>query len=265
MEHNIGVVGVVLLLRRGFIAFATVNQVSDESEVQQEEQEWWQARGMPWKDKPGKADIWCLSLFGIVFVISLLLLPIRAWALADQARYPWGVALLGSNTLVTALGVVNGVGAALPFVWPILLGGIARIKFHALYWWAGSLWGRGYLDMYAEQSKRAARNVAKVERIAKKIGPWGFALAYLPIPLPIGLVVFILAGAEGMKLRTFLILDFIAATLWMVPFYYLGHSLGEPAQEVLEVYAKFANYVVIALMVFVFVGIFRKQSKQKSA
>ena len=51
-------------------------------EVEGEEQttkEWWQADGMPWKHKPGRADIACMVWIGICSVYGLATLPLRGW------------------------------------------------------------------------------------------------------------------------------------------------------------------------------------------
>lgn len=88
-----------------------------------------------------------------------------------------------------------------------------------------------------EQSARTARNVERVERWTQKLGWFRIFLAYVPIPLPIALVVFIMSGATGMKLRTFMVLN-CAKTVWNLGYFALGYAIGEPVVYVLEQYQK---------------------------
>ena len=41
------------------------------------EAEWWQAEGMPWKHKPERADILCLSAISVAAIYGLVMLPLR--------------------------------------------------------------------------------------------------------------------------------------------------------------------------------------------
>ena len=121
------------------------------------------------------------------------------------------------------------------------------------------------IEVWAGQSPRAARNYARVERWANKMGWLGMFVAYVPIPLPIMAVVFVLAGAQGMTWKKFMVLDFFAAGIWLVGYFLFGYAVGEPAVELLKIYAKVANYVAIALIVFVFVLTFVRSSQQAKA
>ncbi|WP_146128813.1 DedA family protein [Corynebacterium sp. 13CS0277] len=222
---------------------------------------WWDQPGMPWNSKPGKADLWCFGSIVAVGVVSLMLLPLRAWLLAAESRLPWLVALLGSSVGGAALGSLAAVGTAVPLLWPLLLGGLTRIKFDWVYWWAGNLWGRGMIEMSANQSARAARNYERAERWAKKMGWVGIFAAYIPIPLPLRLVVFVLMGAHGMPLKKFLLIDYIAATVWLAAYMVFGYVVGEPAVDLLSAYAKISNYVVLALVVVMVAGVMFRSRK----
>ena len=216
------------------------------------EKEWWEEDGLPWNGKPTKADYWCLGWFGFVGIFGLAMIPLRAWLLGLDP--PILLALTGSRVGAASTGALAAVGEAPNWLWFLLI-----------YWWAGKLWGRGILDVQAANSPRAARNIARVEQWAVKLGWVGIFLAYVPIPLPIAFVVFVLMGMTGMPLWKFMVLDFIAKTLWSFIYLGLGWWIGEPVVEVLDGYAKIANWVAIALLVVVFYGIFRNQSKKKGA
>ena len=194
------------------------------------------------------------------------MLPVRAWLLGAPERLPWLVGLIGSRSGTAALGSLVRVGTEVPFVLPILIGTLMSIKLDWTYWWAGRLWGRGMIEVWAGQSERAARNYARVERWANKMGWLGMFIAYVPIPLPIMAVVFVLAGAQGMSWKKFMVLDFVAAFVWLIGYFCFGYLIGEPAVALLEYYAKIANYVAIALVVgIVLMSIRRSSGKLKQA
>lgn len=230
------------------------------------EKEWWDDPAMPWKHKPNRSDIACLSWIGFLGLFSLAMLPLRAWLLGSPDRLPWLVALMGSRSGTAALGSLVSVGAEVPYLLLILAGTLMSIKFDWIYWWAGKLWGRGMIEIWAGQSERSARNYARVERWANKLGWLGMFVAYVPIPLPIMAVVFVLAGAQGMSWKKFMLLDFFAAGIWLLGYFWFGYAVGEPAVALLEAYGKIANYVAIGLVVFVIgMSVYRSSKQAKQA
>ncbi|MHA6510944.1 DedA family protein [Tessaracoccus sp. Z1128] len=227
---------------------------------------WWEADGMPWRKEPGRDDIACLAWFGVVGVFGLILLPTRAWLLATAPD--WLAMITGGRTAVAASGAIASTGE-MPH-WPVVLvvASILSLKFDWVYWWAGKLWGRGMIEVWSGQSRRAAQAYARAERWAEKAGPLGFLIAYIPMPLPLMQVVFVLAGASGMSLRRFLVYDYIASTIWLVGFFLMGWQLGDAAVAVLNVYAKVAGYVAIALIIFIVVTTYlnqRRKARSKAA
>ena len=224
------------------------------------EREWWEDEGMPWKKKPGRADYACLAWFGVIAVFSLILIPTRAWLLGVAPD--WLAMITGGRTAVAASGAIASTGE-MPH-WPIVLivASVLSLKFDWIYWWAGKLWGRGMIEVWAGQSKRAARNYDRAERWAEKLGPIGFLIAYIPMPLPLMQVVFVLSGASGMSRKRFLIYDYIASTLWLIGYFALGWQLGEGAVAVLDWYAKIAGWVAIGLIVVVFITTYLAQARK---
>lgn len=229
------------------------------------EREWWDDPGMPWKHKPTRQDIACLAWIGFLGVFSMAMLPLRAWLLGAPERLPWLVGLMGSRTGSAALGSLVRVGSETPFVLPIIFGTLMSIKLDWTYWWAGKLWGRGMIEIWAGQSERAARNYGRMERWANKLGWLGIFIAYVPVPIPLTAVVFVLAGAHGMGWKKFMVLDFFAALLWLSGFFTFGYLVGEPAVALLDAYGKIANYVAIALVVFVVAASFWRSGKAARA
>lgn len=223
------------------------------------ETEWWEEEGMPWKKKPTRSDYACLAWFGVIGVFGLVLIPTRAWLLGVA---PDLLAMItGGRTAVAASGALASVGEMPHWPWVVAVASILSLKFDWVYWWAGKLWGRGMIEIWAGRSPRAARNYDRAERWTHKLGPFAFLLAYVPVPLPFMQVVFVLAGAANMSLKRFLIYDYIASTLWLVLFFWMGWSLGEPAVDLLNWYARIAGYVAIALLVLIIGGTMLKARK----
>ena len=63
---------------------------------------------MPWKHKPGRAEVMCMTWFGIVAVFSLVMLPVRAWLIGAApdvlAMITGGRASVATNGTLAAVG-----------------------------------------------------------------------------------------------------------------------------------------------------------------
>jgi len=225
--------------------------------------EWWQEPGLPWKGKPTRADKQAMGWIVFMGLFGLAMLPLRGWLLGLDP--PLLLSLTGSRTGAAATGALASQDLA-PSWWPLafLAGTLMSIKFDWVFWWAGKLWGRGMIEVWAGRSERAARNYARAERWAVKLGWLGIFVAYVPIPLPLMQVIFVLCGASGMSWKKFMALDFVASTVWLLGYFAFGWAIGEPAVEALKVYSKYANYVAIALVVVIVFQAFRQGGKQQA-
>lgn len=188
-----------------------------------------------------------------------MLLPFRPLLISAN---PYLLAALGgSRTSAVTIGALyaTGVGS-----WPLglLLGTFGAIKFDWLYWWAGKLWGRGLIELIAGRSPRAARNAVRAERLAGRFGPLAIVLTYV-LPLPAG-VIYASVAAAGMRLRTFLVIDIATAAVTLGVFIYLGYRIGEPAVRVIEVIGQYSWYLSIALLLFVFVNLWRQSRARRT-
>jgi membrane protein DedA with SNARE-associated domain len=240
---------------------ATPGEEPAAPEGEEPEKEWWDDPGMPWKHKPTGTDMACMAWIGVIGILGLVMLPLRGWLLGRSV--PVLLSITGSRSAAAALGSLVRVGEYAAWWLPMVAGVLMSIKLDWVYWWAGKLWGRGMIEVWAGQSERASRNYARAERWANKWGSFGMFVAYVPIPLPVMPVVFILAGASGMPVRRFVALDFVVCAIWQTAYFMLGYAIGEPAVAVLKEYAKWANYIAIGLVVFVlgsyFFNLWRKQ------
>lgn len=118
------------------------------------------------------------------------------------------------------------------------------------------------IEVWAGRSERSRRRYDQAERWARKLGWLGVLVAYVPIPLPIMPVVFVLTGASGMKVKWFVALDFVAATVWNLGYLTLGWGVGDPIVDALKYYAKIANWVAIILLVVILAPLFFKSKKK---
>ena len=100
------------------------------------------------------------------------------------------------------------------------------MKFDALYWWAGRLWGERFI-MALPGAGALAKHMERVQRAGRKLTwPAVVVSSFLPIPRAI---IYVIAGWAGMRLVTFLILDLIGALLWAGLLAGLGYALGHSA------------------------------------
>lgn len=187
-----------------------------------------------------------------------MLLPFRPVLLGAN---PYLLAALGgSRTSAVTIGALTATGVGF---WPagLLLGTIGAVKFDWLFWWAGRLWGRRLVEIVAGRSARAARNAARAERLARRFGTLAIVLTYI-LPLPSG-VVYASVAAAGMRLRTFLMIDIATAAVTRGIFIYLGYQIGEPAVRVVEVIAQYSWYLSIALLLGIFVNMWRQSRARR--
>lgn len=235
-------------------------ELGADKELGTEELEWWQDPRMPWQGKPGRQDIACWIMFSLTGVYALVMMPLRPVIFAASPYVLAGIT--GSRTAVVTIGALTAVQDTL---WPLglMLATIAIMKFDWLYFWAGKLWGRGLLEVFASprtaetgnalldrqsraKARRAERRVERGERIARKFGPFAIFATYL-IPLP-SAVIFAALAATGMRWRTFLIVNAVSAFVTRAGFMYLGYQLGEPAVEVVRLIADYSWYISLAIL-----------------
>lgn len=225
------------------------------------EKEWWDDPRLPWKGKPRRADIMCWVAIAIVGVYALVLLPLRPVILGLS---PYALAALnGSRTATVAIGAQAALGD--PW-WPVglVLGTVSIMKFDWIYWWAGRLWGHGLIEILAGKSKRASRNAARAEAIARKIGAPAVILSYY-IPIIPSAVIYASVGATGMRLWRFLVLDLIGAFSTRIIFMALGYRIGEPAIEVVKIIAKYSWYFALATIGVMIIGALWRRSRKQRA
>jgi membrane protein DedA with SNARE-associated domain len=215
---------------------------------------------LPWEGKARRVDILCWA--GITFsgLYALALLPLVPSLLGTN---PVLLELLrGSTTSMVTAGAFARVDEA-PLVLAIIAPFPIMLLFDPLYWWAGRLWGRPVIDMFAGKRPRAQRWVTKIERNADRIGPPAVVLAYV-LPIPSALI-YAAVGWTGMRLRVFLVLDLIGTALWVALNVGLGYLIGQDAVDVAKAISRYALILTVVLVVLVIVVQIRRSSRQSQS
>lgn len=222
------------------------------------EPEWWDDPALPWRHRPGRADIACMSAMSVVAIYALVMLPLRPVMLGLAPH------LLGSLGYRTGLVLVGALAAVGDLWWPVVLviGSLMAMKFDWVYWWAGRLWGRNIMDVWAaNKSPRTQRRWDKVWEFTHRYETLAIIVTFLPIPLPAG-VIYAALGASGTRLWKFLTVGFLSSLATTAGYMALGYWIGEPAVEVVDTYGQYLWYLSIAIIVgMVAVYWWRQRSK----
>ena len=154
--------------------------------------------------------------------------------------------LRGSMSSMITMGGLARTGHA-SLVLAVLAGAPAYLMFDWLYWWAGRRWGdRAMHRLLGRSPEQAERRSRRLRRSMDRFGPAAIVLApYLPVP---SALIYAAAGLGGMRLRTFLVLDLIAALLWAATMVALGYALGQHAVDVARAITHYALWITIAMI-----------------
>jgi membrane-associated protein len=215
--------------------------------------------GLPWHGKPRTADILCWLGIVLSGLLYWVLLPLR-------------VSLVGTHPVVAELlnGGVESIISAAAFasaghgtlIVAILAAIPGLMKFDALYWWAGRLWGERFI-MVLPGSRRVARHMPRLERAGRKLTwPAVVASSFLPIPRA---VIYVIAGWAGMRLITFLVLDLIGALLWAGLLAGLGYALGHHAVVAAMAISRYSWWFTIGIVALSVLLVVRSQRRLVAA
>ena len=202
----------------------------------------WNDPRLPWRGKPGTADILCWLGIVLSGVFYWALLPLR---LSLIGTHPVVAELLNGSTesMISAAAFARAGDGTLAVVLLAAIPGL--MKFDPLYWWAGRLWGERFL-MALPGSRRAAKHMTRVQRAGRKYTwPAVVVSSFLPIPRAI---ICVIAGWAGMRLVTFLILDLIGVLLWAGLLAGLGYALGHPAVVAAKTISHYSWWITIGIV-----------------
>lgn len=219
----------------------------------------WSDPRLPWNGKPRAADIICWLSLVLSGVFYWALLPLR---LSLVGTHPVVAELLnGSTESIISAAAFASTGHGTLIV--ALLAAIPGLmKFDALYWWAGRLWGERFV-MVLPGSRRLAKHMASIQRTGRRFTwPALVISAFLPIPRAI---IFVIAGWTGMRLVTFLILDLIGVLLWTGLLAGLGYSLGHQAVVAAQTVSHYSWWFTIGIVALTALLIARSQRRPMQA
>ena len=195
-----------------------------------------------WEGKAERQDKILLSLFLGLPLLLMLTIPLRPLFIAD---HPVALALItGSYAAIGAGAAFAGVGEGA--LWMVILAGvIGKIKLSWLFWWIGRRWGARFIR-FAVPNERAQRFAARLQTM----NPWVLRvlipLGYFPgIPT---MVVCVLAGTSGMRLRTYLFLDALGALLVTTLVAFVGFTSGQAGVDVVLLIDRYALWIMFALI-----------------
>jgi len=234
-------------------------RASAAAETAPEKADRWDDPRLPWRGKPRAADIVCW--------VAIVLSGLFYWALL-----PLRVSLVGTEPVVAELlnGSTESIISAAAFAkegdGTLAVAVLAAIpglmKFDALYWWAGRLWGERFI-MALPGSKRVAKHMARVQQAGRKVTwPAVVASSFLPLPRAI---ISVIAGWAGMRLLTFLILDLIGVVLWAGLLAGLGYALGHHAVVAAKTLSHYSWWFTIGIVALSVLFAVRSQRRQMAA
>jgi membrane-associated protein len=219
----------------------------------------WDDPRLPWLGKPGTADILCwlgIVLSGLSYWI---LLPLRVSLVGTHPVI--GELLNGGTESIISAGAFASAGHG-TLVVAVLAAVPGLIKFDALYWWAGRLWGERFINLLPA-SQRVTRHLPRVQRAGRKLAwPAVVVSAFLLVPK---VVVAVLAGWAGMRLTTFLILDAIGALLRIGLLVGLGYALGHHAVVAAKAISHYSLWFTIGIVALTVLFMVRSQRRLKTA
>ena len=229
------------------------------AETAPEKADRWDDPRLPWHGKPRAADIVCWVAIVLSGLFYWLLLPLRVSLVGTE---PVVAELLNGSTesIISAAAFAKEGDGTLAVVLLAAIPGL--IKFDALYWWAGRLWGERFI-MALPGSRRVAKHMARVQQAGRKVTwPAVVASSFLPIPRAI---ISVIAGWAGMRLLTFLILDLIGVVLWAALLAGLGYALGHHAVVAAKTISHYSWWFTIGIVVLSVFFALRSQRRQMAA
>ena len=203
----------------------------------------------PWTGRPRAVDIACWAGIMLSGLYYLLLLPFRADLVGT---HPVLLEVLnGSSESIVAAAAFARIGHGTLAV-VFLAATVGLMKFDALYWWAGRLWGERIIVLLAGGRSRRLRHMERARRWGRKF-TWPAVLVspFLPIP---NAIIYAIVGWTGMRLVTFLILDLIGTLLWTGMLAGLGYTLGHHAVVVAQDVSRYGLWFTLGIVALIVVS-----------
>ncbi|GAB49966.1 VTT domain-containing protein [Mobilicoccus pelagius] len=207
---------------------------------------------------PTRADRICLGLILLSAVYGIAVMLARPTLLGYS---PLVLATLsGSRSALVTIGAQHAVGLTSwgVVVAAFLLSTVSAIKLDLLMWWAGRLWGDVFVANLVGDSHRKARSAERAEQLVRRFESLAIVLLNVPVlPIPRGIITAVL-GASGTRFRKLLVVDLLASAVVQAMWLVLGHRIGQPVVQVVEVIARYSLWLTLAILAVIVVGAMRK-------
>lgn len=198
---------------------------------------------LPWVGPGHRNDKIILFLIAFSGIFRLATMPLVPVMIADHTV--WLAVIRGSATAVVTLGAQVRTGDEHLIV--ALLAGLPGLMiFDPVFWWAGKRWGANAFTMLIGRTRNPEKQLARLQRLTAKYGWFAVLIGYVG-PIPVFLIA-VAVGFGGMKLRTYLILDIIAALLWLGLLVGLGYAIGQSAIDTVEAVSRYALWITLGLV-----------------
>lgn len=202
-----------------------------------------QWKGMrPWPKVMQRQDKVLLWMLIVIPAFFLLTIPLRPFFIAD---HPVPLAFVtGSNAAIGAAAAFANIGGS--SLWLVIAAGVfGKIKINWLFWWVGRRWGKNIVN-FLVPNERGRRLAERLETM----NPWIMRLVilfgYVP-GVPAGIPQ-IMAGANGMRLRTYLVLDALGALMLTSVVAGIGYASGQAGVDVVLLIDSYALWIMLALI-----------------
>lgn len=190
-------------------------------------------------------------------IYGLAVIPFRAVLLLDHTfLYTW---MTGSGLSVLKLSAENP-DRPLFLMFVVVVATASMFKFMPLFYLIGKRWGPEFLD-YQFMGKPPLWYRKLENFIYSKLGLC-LLLAYIPFsPIP-GTILVIIAGIR--RVNGWIIAGYLAVYGVMLKCFYLwlGLRFGEGVRETLVVLDRYIMWITLALVAYLFVTVWWKQSKK---
>lgn len=209
--------------------------------------------------QPQRRDKVLLGLLALMTMYSMLLIPLRPQLLVNA---PWALTLLSGSGLGLLITAAQNQGATLLLAFLSLAAAGSHIKFMLVYFLMGKYWGQDFINwMFASHTPLWWR---KLEGFIERNLLLSLLLGFIPFsPIPATILV-ALAGIRKMKGWLLGVYIYLLALANKLFYLYLGLRFGEGIQPTLETIDRYMMQITLALIAYVFVVNWWKNSRKKT-
>ncbi|WP_322410860.1 DedA family protein [Microbacterium invictum] len=199
-------------------------------------------RFAPWKGPATRIDRALIAAILAVVIYGMVLRPVTPFLVA---HHPVLLEFLSGDLAVVGIAAAFARIGEAPLWLVVIVGALGMVKFDWIAWWAGHRWGHGIISIFTP-SERVRQWAARARNLPPAFVAAAVVLAMVPgVPTA---VVFALAGWAGMRLTTFLLLDFVGALAMSGLVGGLGFGVGQYAVDILFLIDRYASVVSLSLI-----------------